>query len=379
MGDSDLVVDCDFPGGNILVDAVNGNTISVRPDLRDTTIEWFYWYFRVRNCGGRSLQIHFPERNLLGGRGPATSKDRGATWQWLGEECMCDSYFDYSVPTDVDEVRFSMGMPYLQDNLATFLKRFAGFPSLRQAVLCTSRKGRPVEFLHLGCQANLADYRVVLTARHHACEMMASYVLEGVMEEALSGSETGHWLLSHAAFLVVPFVDKDGVEDGDQGKCRYPHDHNRDYEDALFPEVRALMRLVPEWSGGKLDFFLDLHCPSLQGSSDETIFLVGGPEEDLWQEVGRFSDLLELACHGPLPYRRNNNMPWGKEWNTSEDHEPGTKASSTWAGEFTGTRFASGIEIPYANAGGVEVNAETARAFGHDLSQAICLYLREEK
>jgi murein tripeptide amidase MpaA len=27
-------------------------------------------------------------------------------------------------------------------------------------------------------------------------------------------------------FLAVPFMDKDGVEDGDQGKNRRPRDHN---------------------------------------------------------------------------------------------------------------------------------------------------------
>jgi hypothetical protein len=58
---------------------------------------------------------------------------------------------------------------------------------------------------------------------------MASYSLEGLMEGILAGDDVGRWLAGHVEFLVVPFVDKDGVEEGDQGKNRRPHDHNRDY------------------------------------------------------------------------------------------------------------------------------------------------------
>jgi hypothetical protein len=30
-------------------------------------------------------------------------------------------------------------------------------------------------------------------------------------------------------FCIAPFMDKDGVEEGDQGKLRWPHDHWEDY------------------------------------------------------------------------------------------------------------------------------------------------------
>ena len=43
---------------------------------------------------------------------------------------------------------------------------------------------------------------------------------------------------------LVPFVDKDGVEEGDQGKNRAPRDHNRDYAGAsMYPETGALREL----------------------------------------------------------------------------------------------------------------------------------------
>jgi murein tripeptide amidase MpaA len=119
--------------------------------------------------------------------------------------------------------------------------------------LCRTRKGRSVERLHAGKINGEPKYRVLLTARHHACEMIASYALEGFLESILSNTELGHWFQNNVEVLAVPFMDKDGVEDGDQGKHRRPHDHNQDYiSDSIYPSVRAMKQFVPQWSERKL-------------------------------------------------------------------------------------------------------------------------------
>lgn len=63
-----------------------------------------------------------------------------------------------------------------------------------------------------------------MTARHHACESTGNYVLEGVLEELIKS------LPNNLSVMCVPFVDYDGVVNGDQGKNRFQHDHNRDYD-----------------------------------------------------------------------------------------------------------------------------------------------------
>ena len=40
-----ICVDANFPGGNIVVDSIAGDLVTLRPDLRDTEGDWFYWYF----------------------------------------------------------------------------------------------------------------------------------------------------------------------------------------------------------------------------------------------------------------------------------------------------------------------------------------------
>lgn len=88
---------------------------------------------------------------------------------------------------------------------------------------------------------------ILLTARHHACEAIASYALEGFLEEALSDTPMGRAFREKYALHVVPFVDLDGVEAGDQGKGRKPHDHNRDYG-IPEPSIRKSGRLTT-WNG----------------------------------------------------------------------------------------------------------------------------------
>src|SRR6185369_7318446 len=102
-------------------------------------------------------------------------------------------------------------MPYLETHLQAFLQRHRDDPHLRATTLCKSRKGRDTEALYLGRLDGKAELRALITARHHSCEMMASHELEGIMETILSDPSDGQWLRDHVEFLVIPFMDKDGV------------------------------------------------------------------------------------------------------------------------------------------------------------------------
>ncbi len=369
-------VDSAFPGGNIVVDRVVGDELYVHQDLRDTRSDWFWWYFRVRGAQGRQLTVHFTRSNVIGVRGPAISLDGGASWTWSGAKQTSGASFRFACPPDAAEVRFCFAMPYLQADLHRFIARHVGNPHLRVDTLCMSRKGRAVERLSLGRLDGHAPHRVALTARHHACETMASWSLEGLLEEALADSDDGAWLRAHAEICAVPFVDKDGVEDGDQGKLRRPRDHNRDYEgESLYPEVRAIRERIPRWSEGKLRLGLDMHCPWIRNGDSETIYFVGSKDEDNWRRVLRLSALVEQAQRGPLRFRSADNMPYGTKWNTDKNVSEG-KPFGTWVRELPGVT-GSTIEIPYANAHDIPVTADSARAFGHDLARAIRRFLQE--
>jgi len=373
----DLSVDADFPGGNIIVDKIEGDDVFVHQDLRDTEGDWFFWAFRVRGAAGRTLTFHFTKSNVIGVRGPAVSTDGGRAWAWLGKEAVKAATFRYTFAGDAQEVRFCFAIPYLEADLRKFLGAHAADPHLKVGTLCRTKKGRDVELLRFGRLDGEAGQRVLVACRHHCCESLASYSLEGIIEATLAGGADGEWLREHAEFLAIPFVDKDGVEEGDQGKNRRPRDHNRDYlGESVYASVQAIRELVPPWSGGRLRVALDLHCPHIRGPHNEVIYIVGSEPKAHWEQQSQLGRILEAVQAGPLVYRASDNLPFGKAWNTGASFGGG-KSFSRWAGELPGVTLSASFEIPYANAAGGTVTAEAARAFGHDLAKALRRYLEQ--
>ena len=376
---AEVRIDADYPGGNILVDRIDGETIHLRPDLRDTSGWWFYWNFRVRGAAGRKLTFRFTGANPIGVRGPAVSIDGGKTWTWLGTRTVKPdakgASFSYAFAPGGRAVRFCFAIPYQHADLQRFLKQHADSKHLIVKRLCTTRKGRVVERLHIGKLTAQPTCRVLLTCRHHACEMMASYVLEGALAAMLADTADGRWFRGNVEVMAVPFMDTDGVADGDQGKNRKPRDHNRDYVGkSLYPSVEALRKLVPAWSAGRLRIAIDLHCPYIRGRYNEVIYMVGSSNKDIWAQQCALGGILESVRTGPLPYKAADNLPFGKAWNTGGNYKAG-KSCGRWAAELPGIRLASTIEIPYANAGGKPVTPDSARAFGADLAAAVRRYV----
>jgi hypothetical protein len=379
----------DFPGGNIVVERIEGDDVYVHQDLRDTKGDWFYWYFAVRGAQGRELTFHFTQSNAVGLLGPGISRDSGLTWSWLGQADSPTS-FRYKFAADESDVRFSVGMPYQHADLLRFLQKHKDDAHLRTEVLGKTKLGTPVELLRLGKLEGAPDFRVLVTVRHHACEMMASYVAEGLMEELLAPSETGAWLREHVQCAVVPMVDKDGVEKGDQGKNRWPHDHKADYRgQSIYPEVAALREFVTNWSNGRPDVTLDLHNPTLSGRVIYTHALRGttGRTADeiaailANSDAMRFLKALEEVQTGPLRFRVQDSLDFAariarvRPDSEVEERQQNVAAASRPAGARAGP-ISVGFEIPYALVGETEVTPVSAGAFGHDIARALAAYLK---
>jgi hypothetical protein len=353
-----LAIDADFPGGNIIIESIDGDVITLRQDPRDTPIWWFYWAFRVRGAGGRTLTFRFTDGDVFTTLGPCYSAD-GEGWRWLGRGRVVDTSFTHSFPLHQQEAYFAFCIPYLERHLQACL---AAHPYVESSVLCTSEGGRAVE--HLLLRSVQGMQHVILTARHHACESMANYEMEGIIAYWLAEEPEAAYLREHVDLHLIPFMDKDGVERGDQGKCRHPHDHNRDYLDApIYASVRALMAQAPTWRG-TLPLMLDLHCPWLRDGGNELLMLVepGGVDR---AAQDRFLDLLQNTLTGPVHYHDRLNLRFNEEWN----REDGT--STDFFRNTLGAGAACVTEFPYALANGVPVSAENARQCGYELGRVI--------
>ena len=243
-----VTIDTAFPGGNAKVTRNKGGSVRVAPDLRGDN-PWFYWCFEATATKPGRVSFIFPnkvigfENGAIGFQGPALSTDLGKTWRWMGTNRVDGSTFHYDFTRTNERVRFAVTIPYVQTDLDAFLAKNASNRRLHKNVLTKSRGGREVELLRIGAHGERTK-SVLVTARHHAAETIASYVLEGFLQEAMSDSPEGDEFRKRYVLYAVPFVDKDGVEEGDQGKNRKPHDHNRDYgEKSIYPEVQAIKDL----------------------------------------------------------------------------------------------------------------------------------------
>jgi hypothetical protein len=333
----------------------------------------------IQGAASESLTFEFTDGNVIGTRGPAYSLDHGKTWSWLGTDHVDTSgdhvRFTYAFSELANSAIFAFAPAYVESDLDRFLERAKTHPNLHVDKLCRSEEGRVVERIRVGRLEGAPKHRVLLTARHHACESMASYVLEGMLSAILADTNDGAWFRENVEVLTIPFVDKDGVENGHQGKNRLPRDHGRDYQgESLYNSTRAIRETVPAWSKGKLHFTLDIHCPHIRGESNEKIYLVGHESTAIWLEQQRFAHILEAIPNAALPYVASNDMPFGQSWNTAKNYTAGAGISH-WSGQVPSVRFASAIEIPYANAGDVTITTDKARGYGATLVHAIRSYL----
>lgn len=375
-----LSIDCKFPGGNIIVHDMEGDLINVSPDLRDTEGGWFYWAFRLCGAAGRHLRFHFNICNPVGMRGPAISTDGRKTWHWTTEPWTIDS-FEITVPADCDEIYLAFAPTYTQENWDRFMETLPSFApdgSYEAGYFTESRKGRKVELFHIGPSPDDADKVAVFTARHHCCEMIASWVMEGVIAAILKGeTEETLWLRDHASISFVPFVDKDGVEDGDQGKNRRPHDHNRDYTEFLYPETTAVARLVSRLQKeyGVVSA-LDLHCPWIRDYPNDIVYMPGSANPRSEECQIAFGNILETCIpEGSLPFFQKNFYPYGTGWNVASNYTQGLSFTA-WAAA-NGIGLTSSVETAYASASDAVVTPGAARLLGNGIAIALARYMRQ--
>jgi hypothetical protein len=294
-----MIIHSDFTGGNIRLLKIENDVIYLENELRDTTQDWFYWAFCVEGAKGKTLSFRFKE-NRVGYFGPAISYDL-KNWRWLGSSD--GEGWTYTFKKGENKVYFAHDMLYLPERFSEFTNK----NGLSVSTLCKSRKGRLVPALKFGD----GKKSIILTARHHACEGTGSYVLEGVLTYLLKNT------IPDTTVFCVPFVDFDGVLDGDQGKSRFPHDHNRDYrndEEPIYPETAAIISYAQE---NGCHFGFDFHSPWHKGGVNDKVFIVQNLQEKL-SELNAFAFILEKnLLTDAHPYSPENDFPPNTDWNTA--------------------------------------------------------------
>ena len=314
-----------FPGGNITVNSIIGNHVSLSINNRDSQ-PWFYWAFQVSGAAGRTLTFTF-DGDFLGYWGPAVSHDL-LSWHWQEPEAYrADPENRHSFTYTFSEVENTV---YFAHNMLYNREAFQQMDFMEMHTLCVDSDGTPVPLASIGEGENV----ILMTARHHACEAPANYMLEGVLRELHQE------LPDNYKILAVPFVDMAGVVAGDQGKGRIPHDHNRDYLPiSIYPTVRAMKALLAQEN---IKYIFDFHDPCHIGSANDYTRLVNA-YESMREEMNRLSALYaeevridtSKVC---FPFEDGKIM-WRKQ--------PLEGTFSAYCGALDSVDFVATIEAPY--------------------------------
>ena len=349
-----MKIDADFAGGNVKIVKVTDNEAWLEPDLSDTSDKWFYFNFRVRGAAGKTVIFRMGgvPYGYVSPFGPAVSSD-GAHYAFCPEKTKIDAFsFRYGFGADEDEKYFAFSLPYTAERFYDFAAK-NGFEPFEFA---RSEQGRIVPALRFGA----GEETVLFTCRHHCCESVASYVLEGALTEIRDLP-----ISKKFGFLVVPMVDIDGVENGDQGKNRIPHDHNRDYleETSLYASVRAIKNAVTR---EKLRAFCDFHDPWNYGGENDNVQFVYGKNPD--PDLDRLASILERLTAGDIiPFCAKNGVPLGVRWN-----QPSPNAKDYCVRH--GAEISVSIETPYF--GLVKPEEEDFRTLGKKIARAFDEYFK---
>jgi hypothetical protein len=312
--------------------------------------------------------------NKFTAKGPAVSYDRGDTWEWLFPDTLSfkSKSFQFSFDSN-KEVRFSMGMPYSENRFHTFIDKYSSNPFLSIDTLTWTEEDRPIEQVFIRPKNN-AEYKVLIAARHHACEMMANYVLEGMIDELLLNES----LRNNVEYCFIPFIDKDGVEKGDQGKNRLPRDHNRDYSgEAVYNSTNKIKEWLPVWSQKMTTICIDIHCPWIRGDGNEHIYLPGSQFPEIAEEQLKFCRFLTQTNSGKLKVSDELIYPFGYGWNTHRNNTKGYTFSK-WVSTLDHVQLGTTIEFPYGLNINQTITQENATAFGRDCIRAVFKYLNNE-
>ncbi len=323
-------IDHDFEGGNIEVISIGDHEVTLACEQRDTEDDWFYWAFRVCGAQGKTFVFSFIDKQRVGYFGGAVSHDN-KTWEWTNSALADYTGFAYTFGPDEKEVYFCHDLRYGLEQFQSMTEEL----NLDIHTLCLSEKGRHVPYVRFG----EGEQTLLLAARHHACESTGNYVMEGILRELVKKPLLG------VAVIAIPFIDLDGVVDGDQGKNRKPHDHNRDYgrnSKSIYAAVRAVRSLADQEN---IVWALDLHSPWHFGGRNDVCFEV---RKNIVAHVqARFGELLQAQSRKnakAFQYQTVNDLDEGCEWNIN------SQIDVSFSGFFTnreGVRLSLSIETPY--------------------------------
>ncbi len=215
---------------------------------------------------------------------------------------------------------------------------------------------------------------VYVAARQHAGETPASWVLDGLLREvAEAGGAPGDG--GALEWWAVPFVDLDGVVEGNYGKDALPHDFNRAWAAMpMRPEVQALQQDMRRFGARAAPrLVLDLHAPG----GGEVAFYHFLPRQERPREQREAAETFTpfLAEQFPcLPAEQLSRVPrYASRWNADE-------TLTCWAWDHLKETLGIAVETTYQRIGEKEwLGPDDYRDLGRRVARAATNWVRSRE
>lgn len=330
--------------------AGNGWQIRFAPEPR-TSPQPLWFHIEARGLDRAPVEfvwelpdICLGNQNELGTLQPVLRAD-GGEWH-RSEEVAVDEHPDgrravrFTYPGGASAVAAAFCFPYAPPDLEAALADLGH--AWESNTIGVTHEGRPLERLRLVGDHGDGQSGVYLMARQHSGETPGSWALDGILRFLASGDGKARELRDALDVWVCPFVDLDGVVNGDYGKDALPWDYNRAWERLpMRASVHAIQRdLIRFKDRAQPRLVIDLHGP---GHSTPGVYVQlprsERPEE---QRRGALEFAHELSSHFPelAAARMAHETTYPSRWNK-------LSTLGSWAWDYLDQTQCVSVEVSY--------------------------------
>lgn len=260
---------------------------------------------------------------------PVVSAD-GGDWRRV-DEVAVDRHDDgrstvrFAHAGGAQSVAAAFCFPYAPEHLDATLAELGG--AWQRSTIGVTHQSRPLERLRLAGRRAEPRAGLYITARQHSGETPGSWALDGMLRHLASEAEDAREIREALDIWVCPFVDLDGVVNGDYGKDALPWDYNRAWERLpMRASVHAIQRdLLRFRERSEPRLVMDLHGP---GHSTPGVYVqLARAERPEGQRLGGLEFAADLADVFPeLPAASlSHETTYASRWNKLS-----TLGSWTW-------------------------------------------------
>ncbi len=371
-------ISLDFEGSSLGSWSVSGDTLllSLRQDTNASTRYWFA--FQVEGAAGRDLVFRIPaSENMYGpsgwqGKQPVATADGGATWSRIADAESTGGFFTFRYRPGTDADRVALTLPYTFSRWLDYRSAIVGDQRVRSAeTIGRSLGGNPLHMLEVTSPLGSDQDKALVwaVARQHPGEPEGSHMMEGLINWLLGGSAEADALLESARVFLVPFLNPDGVLEGNQRVNQAGLDLNRQWVNptpTTAPTIlaTALKMLELDAQGDGTRIVLDFHGAPPSRSNFFIYNDVASVPPDVFDEMQTLLNRAISLNPDFAPLQRSTARPVNQGERTR-----------SWAYQFLGTHGltieASGVDTPDGPFAGQQMTEDRYHALGSAVGRAV--------